>query len=189
GLQQPWAAVFGVTAALPAMAQTCLSSQGTPSIQAATGWAVKPLSVCRRDRHGRVNLPTTGRLRIGSVSITAILISEASARRSSMCLELHLRSLCSLWEKIAMLTCSTAIISAVFPGPLTRLTWEELTEGYLLSLTIRAKERILVFITTPAGSGPIRLLRQIRLRSRLAGAKIRTGAARPGSRRPTAQTI
>ena len=79
--------------------------------------------------------------------------------------------------------------SAVFPGPLTRRTWEELTEGYLLSLTIPARERILVFITTPARSGPIRLLRRIRLRSRLAGAKVRTGAARPGSRRPTAQTI
>src|SRR6478672_7649624 len=104
-----------------------------------------------------------------------------------MCLELHLRSLCSLWAKIAMLTCSTAIISAVFPGPLTKRTWEELTEGYLLSLTIPARERILVFITTPARSGRIRLLQQIRLRSRLVGAKARAAEAPRGLRRRTAR--
>ena len=64
-------------------------------------------------------MPTiTGRLAIGSILITATPISAASARRSSMYPALHLRSLCSRWAKIAMLICSTAIISAVFPGPL-----------------------------------------------------------------------
>ncbi len=56
------------------------------------------------------------------------------------------------------------------PGTRTRRMWEELTEAYPLSLTTPAREPILVFITTPARSGPTRLLRQIRLRSRLAGA-------------------
>jgi hypothetical protein len=170
GLQRLWAAASGDTAALPAMAQTCLSSQGTPSIRAATGWVAKPLSVCRRDRHGRVNLPTTGHLAIGSILITVTPIWAVLAQPSSMYPELHLRSLCSRWAKIAMLICLTATISAVFPVPRTRRMWAELTEAYPLSPTAPAREHILVFIMTPARSGPTRLLRQIRLRSRLAGA-------------------
>src|SRR5215468_1144978 len=95
GPQRRSEAEFGDTVALPAMAQTCLSSQETPSIRVATGWVAKPLSVCRPDRHGRVNLPTTGRLAIGSVLITVIPIWAVLAQPSSMYPELHLRSLCS----------------------------------------------------------------------------------------------
>ena len=113
-----WAAAFGDTAALPAMAQTCLSSQGTRSIRAATGWAAKLSSDCKPARPGPV-MPTDYWAPTNWFSsTTATPISAASARRSSMCLALRLRSLCSRSAKIAMLICSIATISAVFPAPL-----------------------------------------------------------------------
>src|SRR5215472_12969 len=74
GPQQQLVAEFGATAAWLVTAQTCLSSLATPLTPAATGWAAKLLSVCKRGRPGPVCLPTTGRLRIGSISIKAIPI-------------------------------------------------------------------------------------------------------------------
>src|SRR5262245_10276255 len=170
GLQRLSAVAFGDTAAWPVMARTCSSSPAIRLTREATGWAAKPSFACKQDRHGRVNLPTTGRLAIGSVLITVTPILAVLVQLSSMYPELHLRNLCSRWAKIAMLICLTATISAVFPSLRTRRMWEELTEAYPLSLTAPAREHILVFIMTPARSGPTRLHRQIRLRSRLAGA-------------------
>ena len=74
-------------------ALTCLWSRVTRSTRAAIGWVAKQLSGCKPDRLGPVSLPTTGRLPIGSRSITAIPILAVSARLWSMCLELRLRSL------------------------------------------------------------------------------------------------
>jgi hypothetical protein len=164
GLQRRSVAASGDTAALPAMARTCLSSQGTPSIRAATGWVAKPLSVCRRDRHGRVNLPTTGRLAIGSVSTTPTPILAALAQLLSMYQELHLRSLCSRWAKIATPICSTATISAVFPVPRTRRMWAGSTEEHQLSLITPVRERTLAFTTMRVPSGPTELLQRVHQR-------------------------
>ena len=50
GRRQPWAAGSGDTAALPAMAPTCLWSRATPSTRAAIGWAAKRLSACKPGR-------------------------------------------------------------------------------------------------------------------------------------------
>jgi hypothetical protein len=106
----------------------------------------------------------------------------------SMCLELHLRSLCSPWAKIAMPICLTGIISAASLQPWRKRMFPVLTEGSRLSHITPARERILVFIMTRARSGPTKLPQQIPPRSCLAGAKVRTVEARPGLRRLTAQT-
>jgi outer membrane protein assembly factor BamB len=68
-------AASGDTAALPATALTCLWSLVTPSTPGATGWVVKQLFVYRPDRSGAANLPTTGRLLIGSASTKRTPIS------------------------------------------------------------------------------------------------------------------
>ena len=94
GRQRQSAAGFGDTAALPAMAPTCLSLPGTRLIRAATGWAAKQLSACKPARLLPVSLPTTGHLPIGSRSIKATPIWAGSARCSLTCQELPLRSSC-----------------------------------------------------------------------------------------------
>src|ERR1051326_677039 len=70
GLPQPLAAAFGDTAALLAMALTCLELQAIHSTRAATGWAAKLSSDCKQGQLGRVSPAITGRLAIGSRSIT-----------------------------------------------------------------------------------------------------------------------
>src|SRR3954470_17641106 len=170
GLQRRSAAAFGDMAALLAMAQTCLSSQGTHSIRAATGWVAKLSSDCKRVRLGPACPLITGRRAIGSILTIATPIWAALAQLSSTYLALHLPSLCSRWAKIAMLICSTATISEVFPVLRTRRMWEELTEAYPLSLPTPAREHILVFTMAPGRSERTRLLPQVRLWSPLAGA-------------------
>ena len=81
GPRQRSAAEFGDTAALPATALTCSWSRVIHLTRAAIGWAVKPLFACKPDRLLLASLPTTGRLPIGSHSITATPIWAASAPR------------------------------------------------------------------------------------------------------------
>src|SRR5215468_9430219 len=92
GPRQRSAAESGGTAALAVTALTCSWSRVTHLTRAAIGWAVKPLFAYKPGRFGPVNRWTTGRLRIGLVSITAIRILAASARRCLTRLELLLLS-------------------------------------------------------------------------------------------------
>ena len=105
GPQPPSAAASGDTVVLPATGRTCSWLQETPLTQGVTGWAAKRSFACKPDRPGPVSPPTTGRLRIGSVSTTATPIWVASAPRWLTCLGLRLPSLCLRWVKIAMLFC------------------------------------------------------------------------------------
>ena len=77
-----------------------------------SGAAVRQLFVYKPARFLAVTSPTTGHPLIGSRSTKQIPISAVSVPRWWMCQELRPRSWCSHWERIAKLTCLTAIISA-----------------------------------------------------------------------------
>jgi len=158
------AAASGDMAALPAMAQTCSWSRATRLTRAATGWAAKQSFACRLGRPGLGSPLITGRLPTGSVSTTPTLILVVSAPRLSMCRELRLRSWCWPWGRMAMVICSTGTISAVLLQLWPQRTWAALTEGRPLLLTIPARERILLSITTSARLGPTELPQRVRQR-------------------------
>ena len=162
------------------MGLTCSWSRAIRSAPEAFGAAAKQSFACKPGQLGPVNLPTTGRRPIGSRSTGATRTWAALARRWSMCLELRLHSWCLLSAKIRMPTWLIATISAVSLDLWPKLMSLEPTEGRPLSRTTPARERILLFITKPARSGPTELRPQIRPQSYSPGATVRAAAARPG---------
>jgi hypothetical protein len=167
------------------MVLTCSLLPATLSTPEVIGWAAKPLSVCKPDRLGPVNLVTTGRLLIGFRSTTPTPIWEVSVPQWSMCPARRLRNWCLRLVKIQTPTWLIVTISVVSLHLWLRLMSPALTEEHLLSPIGRTREHIFLSITSRTRLEPTRLPPQVRRRSRLLGAKARLAEARRGSQRLT----
>ena len=140
----------------------------------------KQLFVCELGQSLVALRSITGRLPIGSLSITATSISADAAQYSSMSPARLLRNWCLRWEKMAMPICSGVITSGGITAPVASANVANFVAGQAAA-AYRTSEGTYLFFATRAARLPlIRLLRPIRQPYFLLGALARPARVRHG---------